>query len=351
MTIRDLAQRAGVSPSTVSRALAGNPLIHPETRERIRRLAEETGYRPNLVARSLTRKATCTIGLVAPGVANPFFGELIERVSDRVRADGYSVLLATSGQDEAGQAECLSALEERQVDGIILMTGMHGLAAREEVARLQSRGIPVVISGWVEDAEDLDMVACDDAAGGYALTRHLLSLGHRRLALVGPRLSRGRYDRIRGFERALAEAGPEAVGTIHLGALDCASTEQLMAEVLREEPRPTVVFAYSDALAAWVLRYLRGAGLRVPEDLAVVGFDDVELAGYFDPPLTTVAYPTTRLVDEMVHLLTDRLKSPVETPSKHVMLTPCLVVRRSCGAGSPRFPAQEASLPERSSAK
>ncbi len=332
-TIADIAGQAGVSSSTVSRALADSPLVNAETKARILTLAAQMGFQINQVARSLATRSSQTLGLVVPETIDPYFPKLIDLIVSHARQAGYSLLLNISGSDQQDEGKCLRSLYERRVDGIILTTSLNGITAKEEACLLLQRNVPLVILGWVDEADQVDLVACDDAAGGEALTRHLLALGHRRILLVGPKECRRRYDRIYGFQCALQAAGLPTEGSLRLGVYTEQDVRQVVHELIRQPDRPTALFAFNDALAVWLLSYLAEAGIEVPQQVAVVGFGDMDLAGHLKPRLTSVAFPVEAIGEYAVSLLLNRIRGQQEAADpQHVMLTPRLVVRQSCGA-------------------
>ena len=333
VTIEDIARRAGVSYSTVSRALAGSTLVNQKTKERIERIAAEVGYQVNHVARSLAMRTTSTLGLIVPEVVNPFYPKLIHFFVEKAHAAGYSMLLNISSMNQQHEANCLQSMYERRTDGIVLVTGTQGLVAREHAARIKQLGIPLLLMGWVEDAADFDMMIGDDAAGAYALTRHLLALGHRRLVLVGPKETRGPFDRIRGFQRALCEAGLPLSDTLCLGVNTEQEVHAAIDALLQRPIPPTAVFAYQDTLAAWTINHLLDRGISIPQQIAVVGFDNLDLASYISPRLTTVNFPIEDAVEKSIGLLLHRIRAGAATDHpQHVTIVPEIVIRRSCGA-------------------
>ena len=207
VTLDDIARLAGVSQPTVSRALADSPLISAKTKERIRQIADESGYQVNLVARSLKTRSTRTLGLVVPEVSNPYFPKLIQCFADAARGAGYNVQLQLSGSDQVAEASCLSNLREARADAILIVTSRKGLPSQEQAEALLEAGVPVVILGWVEGCDRLDMVMADDAIGGRALAKHLVEAGHTKFGIVGATPHRGPYDRVVGFLDYLNEAG------------------------------------------------------------------------------------------------------------------------------------------------
>lgn len=335
-TIADIARQTGVSKSTVSRALAGSCLVNPETKKRICRLAEETGFQINGVARSLATRSSQTLGLVVPETIDPYFPKLIDLIVSHARNAGYSLLLNVSGSDQKEEGKCLRSLSERRVDGIILTSGLNGLVAHKETCLLRERGVPLVVLGWVDNVNDMDMVACDDAAGGYELTRHLISLGHRHIVLIGPKECRSHYDRIRGFRRALEEAGLSTEDALRLGVYTEQDAKEAVRDLLGQPSPPTALFAFNDAMAAWILSHLVDAGITVPGQVAVVGFGDMDLAGHLNPRLTTVAYPIESVGEKAVTLLLNRIAGKAdELQPQRLMLTPRLMIRQSCGTAGP----------------
>jgi LacI family transcriptional regulator len=331
VTLEDLARMAGVSHSTVSRALANSSLVSAETRERIQRLASEAGYQVNQVARNLKTRSTKTIGLIVPEVSNPYYPRLIQHVADLVRASGFCLHLQLSGAVQESEAICLASQREQRVDGILLVTAERGLVARSQVESLASAGVPIVLMGWVEDADHVDMVTGDDAAGGYELGAYLLDLGHKRFAVIGKPPHRGVFDRIHGFEKALDEAGIRLPDELRLAADSEEGVERGVNKLLAQPDPPTAIFAYQDSLAALVYKHLGIAGVSIPAEMTVAGFDDLDLATYLNPPLTTVGTHLEPLATQFVGLLLDRIHRKGETnPPKRVVITTRLIVRSSC---------------------
>lgn len=342
VTLEDIAREANVSFSTVSRALADSPLVNGETKGRVQQIARDLGYRPNQVARSLATRSTRTLGLIVPEVHNPYYPKLIQLFADQVRAAGYSLQLHLSNADQSDERACLQALRDRRADGILLVSGARGLVAHDEVQALLQSGVPLVLMGWVENAPEIDLVMGDDAVGARAVTEHLITLGHRRIVLVGSRETRGPYDRLHGFESALRDAGLDTTDSVLLGVEAEADVPEALRQLMARPEPPTALFAYQDSLAAWILRHLARSGVAVPDQMAVVGFDNLDLATYVHPPLTTVDYPMETLVDRAVALLLGRTRKEITGPPQRHIVTPRLIVRQSCGA------QEQTPVPERS---
>lgn len=330
ITLEDLALQAGVSHSTVSRALADSPLVNPSTKERIQNLARESGYQVNQVARNLKTRSTKTIGLVVPEVSNPFYPELIQQVADHAKLAGYSLQLHLSSADQESESACISSLSGNRADGILLVTGERGLVARSQVNTIVASGTPVVIMGWVPDAEHLDLVAGDDAVGGCKLAHHLADLGHTRIAVLGKPPHRGALDRMTGFSEALSERGIPLLPEMLIQVANEADVRIGVTSLLKLDIPPTAIFAYQDSLAAAVYRQLEEERVSIPNDITVVGFDNLDLATYLSPQLTTVGTHISPLTSAFVSLLVARIQGTYPDPApQSIIVTPKLIVRSS----------------------
>jgi LacI family transcriptional regulator len=239
--------------------------------------------------------------------------------------------LHLSGEDQNDEAMCLASLREQRADGILLVTGERGLVARDQVDAMVASGSYIVLLGWVEHAEHLDFVTGDDSAGGYELAKHLVELGHKRLAILGKSPHRGPYDRLLGFKKALGDAGLDLPDDVQVHAITDEEVAIGVRHLLSLSDPPTAIFAYQDSLAALVYKHLSDAGLSVPGDVSVVGFDDLELATYISPRLTTVGKHIEPLAKEFVKLLVQKISdAAADAEPQHVVVTPQLVVRESC---------------------
>jgi LacI family transcriptional regulator len=335
-TIQDVAERAGVSISTVSRVVNQTVAVEPATAERVRTAIAALGYRPNLLARSFRRQVTQTIGLLVPDNSNPFFAEVARVIEDAGFAEGYSVILCNSDLSPAKQAAYVDVLLAKRVDGLILIST--GLIASEDGAdeaidRIVAAGVPCVVVDRDLGERPIDQVLVDNHQGGYRAGRYLTELGHRRVAcVVGPSDLTPSAGRIAGFRQALADAGldlpPEAVvrgNGRHDGG------RAAVGELLRRGVAFTAVFAFNDVMAVGAIGALQRAGRRVPDDVSVVGFDDVPQAAAIFPAVTTVAQPIAEMGRLGVRLLLDRIARPA-APVSRVILPTALVARESCRA-------------------
>jgi len=340
-SIVDVALRARVSKSTVSRVVTGHPSVRPETQRRVREAIDALGYQPNALARSLLNGRSRTIGLIVYQLHNPYFGLLAHGVEATARARGYHVLIADSGDSVAQGQECLAMFAERRVDGVLLAP----THLEEELATVRRAGLRSVLfnaaSGETLDSGDgmISFVGADDVRGGYLATRHLLDLGHRRVAFLGnrPGIPACR-DRLRGYRQAHAvlDLGtfPELIVEDVLDLHGAVAAVQRLLDL--PEP-PTAIFAINDEFAIATLQALTMRGCRVPDDVALVGFDDIPVAAWLGVPLTTVAAPVEEFGRIATNLLIDQIEDP-RRPAQRVLIDLRLVVRRSCGAARGPYP-------------
>jgi len=292
-TITDVARRANVSTATVSRVLSGGGGARDETRDRVLSAARDLGYRPSGVARSLRQRATRTLGLIVTDIENPFFPELVRNVEDAAREHGYAMLLCNASEDAEREAGYLELLVDRWVDGVVIAASSLGVRHREW---LLAADLPIVLVNSVDGQIDLPTIASDSVMGGRIATEHLLELGHRGFGIItaGPR-NLDAPDRLTGARAALRAA----------------------AAILAKDPAVTALVAYNDLTAIGAMRAVRASGRRVPQDVSVVGFDDIALAAYVDPPLTTIVQSTAEMGRWAVDQLTRRLgKTPLGSDAR-----------------------------------
>jgi DNA-binding LacI/PurR family transcriptional regulator len=322
ITTHDVAARAGVSQATVSLVLGGNPRarVAQATRERVLRAAGDLGYRPNIVARSLVRGRSYTIGVVVPELSNPFFMDVVDGVQRVATGAGYAVLLCDARQTSPGRH--LEALRGRQVDGIVIDAVGAGQLTDSELD-----GVEVVLVD--EPSERLPGVASDALAAGRLAAEHLLGLGHTRLAFIGPATDVHTFRmRERGFVARLREAGVSLTSeTLRRAQPSTAAGLGAMKALLALKERPTAVFCANDVLALGALKACLASGVRVPGDMSIVGCDDIELARVVTPELTTVAVPARELGARAARLLLQRLEKPGEAVKPQKPLPVRLVAR------------------------
>ena len=322
MTIKDIAKVARVSYSTVSRALADSPRVKPETRARIKSLAADMKYSPSALARSLVTQRTRTIGLVATTIIDLFQAELIQVIEETALDQGYSVILTHSGTESERESDELQMLQERRVDGIILISVR---AEGDYGVELRGMSVPIVFI----NSDYARSVRVDNFRGAVQAMQHLLDLGHQRVAYVsGPSLEWDNIERRKGYEQALLAQGiPVDPALIVKGDSRPGGGTHAMHELLGLAFRPTAVFCYNDATALGALRAAHAAGLRVPQDLSIVGFDDIDLAAHFEPPLTTFAQPKRDMGQMAVRMILATLAGKGTT--ENGVLPGRLIVRES----------------------
>jgi len=330
-TIEDVAARSGVSTATVSRVLSGSVPARPATRERVLAAARELDYRPSGIARALKRRETRTIGLVVTDITNPFYPQIVRAVEAAAHDRGYGILLANGGDDAARELEHLDLLVERRVDGIVVASSR---MTRRHAERLREASVPVVLVNDTVAGSGLPTVTTAHRRGARMAAQHLIGLGHRRIGHIGaPSAHPAAGQRRRGVRDALRAAGcAEPVVAIGDGGVagGARAVEALIGAGV------TGIVAYNDLTAIGALRALRGVGVSVPREMSVVGFDDIDLAAWTDPPLTTIHQPTDQLgrwaVEHLAELLAGPRGAVAQAP---VFLEPELVVRGSTAPPRP----------------
>lgn len=334
----DIAYHAGVSQATVSRALRGSPLVSAETRRRIQAIAKQLNYKVDKNASNLRRQHSVTLALLLfedptsdDSLINPFFLSMLGSITRACARQGYDLLISFQQLSDDWHADYQ---DSHKADGLILLGYGDYLVARSKLEGLVEQGTHFVRWGAVVEGQPGISIGCDNNQGGRAITEHLLAQGRRDIAFIGdispgcPEFS----DRYRGYCTALREAGIAVDPELQVDAADSTETvgQRAMRQLLARGPRLDAVFAASDLMAIGAMRALEEAGLKVPRDVAVVGFDDIPVAGLTNPPLTTVAQDTKRAGELLVETLIHQIRNE---PTSSVMLPARVVVRRSCGAG------------------
>ncbi|NLD74700.1 MAG: LacI family transcriptional regulator [Chloroflexi bacterium] len=336
-TLETIARIAGVSRATVSRVVNNDPRVGAETRERVRQVIREQGYHPNAAARALVRGQSRSIGLAAHEAlgtlfSHAYFPPLVQGIADACEQRGYSLVLSPlASQTPEG---LMGVWQSGQLDGVVVATAAVGDAF---LARLQEAHLPFVLVGPHHARPAIPWVSPDNVAGGRMAAEYLLSLGHRRVAAIsGARGLGTAMERLEGFCMAMAAAGaPVSDESIVEGDHTEAGGYAAMERLLSHAPGYEAVFCGNDLTAIGAMRAAKKAGLTVPDDLSVVGFDDVPLARMVDPPLTTIRQPITALGAAAATLLIDVLERPGELPPNAAppLLPVEIVVRESCRAG------------------
>ncbi|HMQ34267.1 MAG TPA: LacI family DNA-binding transcriptional regulator [Chloroflexaceae bacterium] len=337
ITIEEIARLAEVSRSTVSRVLNNHPNVRPAVRDKVLRVVREQNYTPNAAARSLASNRSYAISLVIPGstgaiFADPFFPQVIQGISETCNGAGYVLMLAMLTA-EMEQTFYNRMVGGKHFDGVIMLSSD---VDDPLLPRLMREGTPLVLIGRHPYLEGLSTVDSENFEGAREATAHLIGLGHRRVATITGRLTmQSGVDRRDGYEQALLAAGlPLDPALIVEGDYTQERGYRAMRQLLALPRPPTAVFAGSDATAFGAQRAIHEAGLRMPEDVALVGFDDVPAAAYANPPLTTMRQPSAELGEQAVRVLLAHIEDPGRHPTA-VRLPTALVVRASCGAASP----------------
>ena len=321
-TIKDVAARAGVSKSLVSRVMQGAATVSEARRRAVLEAAAELGYRPNAAARSLVRQRSHAVGVLVSDLHNPFFAEVLDGIHGPASRAGFRVLVVTGNRDPAAEARALQGLLELRADGVILVSPR--LPASTIAAA--ARSVPTVAVARRVTASALDNVTSDDARGAQLAVDHLVGLGHRRIALVDGGDGAGAEDRRRGYEAAMAAHGLAAEIRVAAGDFTEEGGARGIEALLAERPGPTAVCAANDLAALGALDALEARGLAVPRDVSLVGYDNTALAALRHIDLTTVDQPRRAMGEAAAAALLDRLDG-VHLRGRHVVLEPTLVVR------------------------
>jgi LacI family repressor for deo operon, udp, cdd, tsx, nupC, and nupG len=327
-TIQDVAKSAGVSTATVSRVLSAPERVAESTRTRVMAAIDRLGYAPNVAAKSLRTLRTEKILVTVPDISNPFFSQVIRGVEEAATAAGYSVLLGDTRHDPAREEQYARMLRRKEADGLIFLGHRLPEAAADLVAAL---GPAAPIVNGCEYSPDLHVSSAhiDNAQAAAEAMDHLYALGHRRVGVItGPLVSPLSRDRLAGVEGAAARHGRSADLCVATGDFSIDAGVAHTLALLGAAPAPTAIFCFSDEMAMGALAALRRRGLKCPQDVSLVGFDDIRFAAFLDPALTTVSQPMERIGHEVVGLLLEILSGRAAGP-RHVTLPHSLVIRAS----------------------
>ncbi len=329
VTIKDLARELKVSPSTISMALNNNPRVSEKTRKKVKALAKKWQYHPNLIARAMVQKKTNLVGLIITDIMSSFFPQIIQGVEDVISEESYSAILCSTNNDPDREREYMSLMKQKHVDGIIAEPVE--CKQNEDIWQdLAERGTPVVSILNSPVVNKFCEVKVDDVMGGFLATEHLIKGGHQIVGhLAGPHFHQTSRDRLAGFRDALSARGLKCYENLIIEtAYNWEAGYNNMRLLLQRKPRPTAIFCSGDIIAIGASYALRQAGFAVPEDIAIIGYDDLFLASIAEVPLTTVAQPKYHLGTLAGKKLMDLIKgNPVESE----ILQPTLTIRNSCG--------------------
>jgi LacI family transcriptional regulator len=331
VTIGHVARLAGVSSTTVSHVLSGKRPVGAATQERVHEAVRELGYRPNSVARSLRTRRSQMIAVIVPDITNPFYGVMTRGLADTLDDQGYrSYVCNTDGSTERERDFIEDALD-RGVDGIV-MSWLHREPAEVEV--IQRARKPLVLLADGEEIAGVDQVTVDDGAGARVATQHLIARGARRVAMITGPVGTS-LDRVKGYNDALAAAGlPHDPSLTRVGGWLRDGGREAMLSLMATEPRPDAVFCANDLMAIGAMDAARELGLRIPEDVALAGFDDIEAAALLTPPLTTVINPAYEIGEAAGRFILDRMvigRGAVPEGATRRAVLPCRMAARQSG--------------------
>ncbi len=328
-TLSDVAQRAGVTAATVSYVLSGKAQVKNETRARVLQAVEDLGYKPNLLARGLAQGKTFTIAAIVPEITNPYYAEIINEVEHIAGAKDYHILLAMSHGNPKVCAHLLDRFSSRWVDGFLIMGGA---ANPDLIQSMQQTSKPLVLSVWENDPQ-MENIPCFDIDfydAGIQATKHLLNLGHSRIAIILEEPIQ--HTRFGGFKDAMQKAQVEIVPD-YIVSGDSSYTSGFAAaqKLLQINPVPTAIFAANDAMAIGAMEAIHQAGLAIPNDISVIGVDDILLAEHSYPPLTTIRTPRRQLAKLIIQTLLAKIENPelVHVEKSAMLLKPHIIVRSS----------------------
>jgi len=326
--MKDIAKRAKVSVITVSRALNNRPDINPETKKRILKIARNLNYTTDQLARGLVTRKTRTIGVLVPDNVDSFYAAVVQGIGDECRERGYGIFLWNTLDSADKELEYLRQAREKRTDGILLYPVQ---ADKRYLSELKRSPSPIVFLNRHTDDPHFDHVMNDNVHGAYLAVHHLIKRGHQRIAYVCAKQdsSTGR-ERISGCRKAIEEAGfsPDTLELL-LCEENIESSYQLVKDLVAREKPPSAIFMWDDRLAVSAIKAIHEIGLRIPDDVAVVGYDDIEIAAYLYPPLTTVRQPSHQIGETAARILLNKLESKDKPIPQKIVLKPELVIRES----------------------
>ncbi|MCL2898999.1 ribose operon transcriptional repressor RbsR [Brenneria tiliae] len=329
-TMKDVARLAGVSTSTVSHVINKDRFVSDAIRDKVMAAVEQLNYAPSALARSLKINQTQTIGMLLTASSNPFYAEVVRGVERCCYERGYSLILCNTEGDPDRMRRSLETLLQKRVDGVLLMCTESHRPLPDMVSRYPS--IPMVMMDWAPFDGGIDVIKDNSLLGGEMATKYLISRGYRKIACIaGPKDKTTAYNRLEGYRQAMQGAGLPIPAEYEIfGDFEFETGYRAMRQLLALDNRPDAVFTGNDAMAVGVYHALYLAGLSIPGDMAVIGYDDIELARYMSPPLTTIHQPKDELGELAIDTLLYRLGHP-DTEPNVLVLTPELMVRHSVG--------------------
>ena len=330
-TLKDIAERVGVSVNTVSLALRDSPRIHEQTRSRIRAVAKELDYTPNHAAQALVSRRNMTVGLLLTDMTSPVLTRVAQAVEIGLKARGYVTLLAASNGDGEEESRALATFRARQVDGVLIYPNHRRRLA--DIRRLGSSGMPVVLLAGKE-IENLNVVTIDEQRGAQLAARHMLDLGHRRIGIIDSARQSGNSEKIDGYRDALRSAGIDVDPTLQIepGGHSVSDGYRAMGRLMDRPDPPTAVLASTDRIAMGALRWCQKHSIEVPGAVSIFGYDNVEYAEAAPTPLSSVDYPAEDVAQQAVSLILRLIEgADGAAPPTRIVIEPRLVLRESTG--------------------
>ena len=327
VTLKDIGKEVGVSATTVSRALNNKPDISYQVKQKIKEVAQRLGYSPNALARSLKAKKTSSIGVLIADIADPFFAPIVKGIENTARQMGYSIILCDTGEEYEQEKLALQMMLEKRVDGLLITPSQTEYG---DILELKRKKVPFVLLGRHFDLVESDYVITDEIKGAFSATDYLIKKGHKKILFInGPDYISSAKERLVGYKRALQE---HAIlfdkFLVKEGALKMEDGYRIMKQTLSAGIKFTAVFAYCDFVVLGIMQALEEAKLKIPEDIAIVGYDDVVFARFLQVPLTTVHIPKYELGKEAMKLLKKKIDEEILEPQA-VILETKLVIRKS----------------------
>ena len=330
-TMKDIARLAQVSTSTVSHVINGSRFVSDEIREKVMRIVAELNYTPSAVARSLKVRETKTIGLLVTATNNPFFAEVMAGVEQYCQQHQYNLIIATTGGDAKRLQQNLQTLIHKQVDGVLLMCGDSRFQADMEL----TVSLPLVVMDWWFTELNADKILDNSEHGGYLATKSMVDAGHQKIGIITGNLRKSvAKNRLQGYKKALSEANivlnPDWIVESHF---DFEGGIVGAQKLLALSDRPTAIFCCSDTIAIGAYQAIQNQGLRIPQDISIMGYDDIELARYLFPSLSTISQPKAELGKLAVETLLQRIQEPNEN-YRTLVLEPTCILRESISSPS-----------------
>ena len=341
-TIKDIAKLANVSNSTVSRVINDYPYINEKTKKKVLKVISKTNYKPNALARSLVTKKSGMIGVIVWDLASPFFSEIVKEIGSECREKNYQPIFCSTDENDKIQAEYIELLLQRNIEGFIIATAY---LRDPQIEKLVLRGYPpVVLIDRRLQTELASYVTVDNVEGAYIATKHLIDHGHKRIACVtGPNNSSSGLERLEGYKKALAESNIPIDQNLIIPGNFLRADGYRAAEIILslKEKKPTAIFCSNDFMALGMLEFFGKQGTRVPQDIALVGVDDITISSLNFVQLSTISTNKIDIVKNAIKILIKKISNPDDDTHYGIKIKPKLIIRNSCGCA--KYPSPRAN--------